>query len=148
MYKNILIATDGSELANKAVTEGLSLAKALNATVKIVTATETMSDSEIAGQMEAGHAHAVENFIKRAEDSAHKVLSAVSSTAKDMGLTCETVHLPSRHPAEAIIASAKEKECDLIIMASHGHRGIKKILLGSVANEVITHSTIPVLVCR
>ena len=148
MYKNILIATDGSELADKAVSNGLAFAKSLDASVKILTVTESLSDSEIDAQIEAGHARAVETYNTLAEDKAAKILSAVASTAKNMDLTCKTIHEPARHPAEAIIACAKNNECDLIIMASHGRRGIKKVLLGSVANEVITHSMIPVLIYR
>ena len=148
MYKNILIATDGSELANKAVKEGLALAKALNAPVKIVSVTEPLSDSEIAARIDD-----IENYkiwIEESvlEDSAQKMLSSAASIAKDMGLTCETIHVPAKHPADGIIETAENNECDLIIMASHGRRGVKKILLGSVANEVIVHSTVPVLIFR
>ena len=148
MYKNILIATDGSELADKAASKGLALAQAVDASVKILTVTEPLSDSEIAAQMEAGHGQAVETYNTLAEDKAKNILSAVASKAKNMDLICKTIHVPARHPAEAIIASANTNECDLIVMASHGRRGFKRLLLGSVANEVITHSTVPVLVFR
>ena len=148
MYKNILIATDGSDLANKAVKEGLTLAKAVNASVNIVTVTEPLSDLEIEAQIQAGHSQAVETYNTLAEDKAENILSAVTSTAKNMDVTCKTIHVPARHPAEAIVASARTNNFDLIIMASHGRRGIKKALLGSVANEVITHSKVPVLVYR
>ena len=148
MYKNILIATDGSELADKAASKGLALAQAVDASVKILTVTEPLSDSEIAAQMEAGHSQAVETYNTLAEDKAKNILSAVASKAKNMDLICKTIHVPARHPAEAIIANAKTNECDLIVLASHGRRGFKKLLLGSVANEVITHSEVPVLIFR
>ena len=148
MYKNILIATDGSELADKAASKGLALAQAVDASVKILTVTEPLSDSEIAAQMEVGHSQAVETYNTLAEDKAKNILSAVASKAKNMDLICKTIHVPARHPAEAIIASAKTNECDLIVMASHGRRGFKRLLLGSVANEVLAHSTVPVLIFR
>ena len=98
--------------------------------------------------MQSGDEHPLEDYEKRAAERANKVLTAVSSSANDMGLTCETVHVPDQHPAEGIIATAKIKECDLIVMASHGRRGVKKLLLGSVANEVLTHCPVPVLIYR
>ena len=148
MYKNILIATDGSELADKAVLSGLAFAKAIDASVKIITVTESLPDTEIAAQIEAGNTQAIETYNTLAEDKAKNILSAVASTAKKIGLTFKTIHISARHPAEAIITCAGTNECDLIIMASHGRRGFKKLLLGSVANEVITHSTVPVLIYR
>ena len=148
MYKNVLIATDGSELADKAVSNGLSFANELNASVKVVTVTEALSVSEIVAKAESGITDFLEKYNKQTADSAQRILSGVESTAKKMGLTCETIHVPDQHPAEGIIAASKDKACDLIILASHGRRGVKKVLLGSVANEVITHSTVPVLIYR
>jgi nucleotide-binding universal stress UspA family protein len=65
-----------------------------------------------------------------------------------IGVSCETLHVKDRHPGEGIIETAREKACDLIVMASHGRRGLGRLILGSVANEVVTHSTIPVLIYR
>jgi nucleotide-binding universal stress UspA family protein len=148
MYKNILIANDGSELAGKAVSHGLALAKELNAAVTVVTVTELWPVLDMVDRVQSGDEHPLEDYEKRAAERANKVLTAVSSSANDMGLTCETVHVPDQHPAEGIIATAKIKECDLIVMASHGRRGVKKLLLGSVANEVLTHCSVPVLIYR
>ena len=139
MYKNILIATDGSEFADKAVTEGLALAEAVDASVKLVTVTEPLSALEISAAGQGGIMDTLDDYHKRAEEEAKYILSEIASTAKYRGLTCETIHVSDQHPAEGIIASAKDKKCDLIIMASHGRRGIKKFILGSVANEVLTH---------
>ena len=148
MYKNILIATDGSELANKAVSNGLALAKELNASVKIVTITESLSALEISALAQSGNTEVLKDHLKSANNETKKFLSAISSTAKNMNLSCETIHVPDQHPAEGIIASANDKKCDLIIMASHGRRGIEKFIMGSVANEVVTHSAVPVLIYR
>jgi nucleotide-binding universal stress UspA family protein len=68
--------------------------------------------------------------------------------AEMIGVSCETLHVKDRHPGEGIIETAREKACDLIVMASHGRRGLGRLILGSVANEVVTHSTIPVLIYR
>ena len=148
MYKNILIATDGSNFADEAVKKGLALAKALDASVKLVTVTEPPSALEISAHVEAGHMDALNKYNTRAEEEAKNILSAAASTAKDLNINCEIIYVPDQHPAEGIIASAKDKKCDLIIMASHGRRGIEKFIMGSVANEVVTHSAVPVLIYR
>jgi nucleotide-binding universal stress UspA family protein len=76
------------------------------------------------------------------------VLNLVEDAAKAVGVPCETVQLEHDHPYKAIIATAKDKGCDLIVMASHGRSGISAVLLGSVTNKVLTHTNIPVLVCH
>ena len=128
MYRHILIATDGSELAGKAVTTGLSLGKQLNAKITAVTATEPFT-ALMAG--EPALAFPVEDYDE----------------AKKAGVACETVHAVN-FPAEAIIDTANGKGCDLIVMSSHGRRGLARVLLGSQATRVVTLSTIPVLICR
>ena len=145
MYKRLLIASDGSELAGKAVTSGLALAKQLGAQIVVVTATEPWS------AMTNGEGFAfnfpIEEYEKAAADHAEQTLAKVRADAQTMAIECETVHV-SDFPAEAILATAKAKNCDLIVMASHGRRGVARLLLGSQATRVVTLSTIPVLVCR
>jgi nucleotide-binding universal stress UspA family protein len=148
MYKNILIATDGSELAGKAVKHGLALAKVLGAKVKAVTVTESWDALEIAKQVEQRVENPVERYEKNVAAWADKVLSAARRTASEQGVTCETVHIKDRHPADGILEAAKKGGCDLIVMASHGRRGVAKLLLGSQAVKVLTQSTVPVLICR
>jgi nucleotide-binding universal stress UspA family protein len=148
MYKKILIATDGSDLAGKALSHGLELAKKFDASVTIVTVTELWPPVEMAAQVQSGHAHPIEDFERNVAAWAEKILSAAADKARDAGVSCETVHLPDSHPADGIIETARKKDCGLIVMASHGYRGVKKILLGSVANEVLAHSSVPVLICR
>jgi nucleotide-binding universal stress UspA family protein len=144
MYKHILIATDGSELAAKAVTTGFALAKALGAKVTAVNATEPWT-AMVAG--EAALAFPVEEYDKGAAESAARILAEVSDVARKQNVACETVHAKD-FPAEGIIATANAKGCDLIVMASHGRRGLARVLLGSQAMRVLTLSTIPVLICR
>ena len=144
MYKHILIATDGSELAGKAVTAGLALAKQLNANVTAVTATEPWT-AMVTG--EAALAFPVEEYEKSAAEDAARILGEVSTTAKAQGVQCETVRV-SDFAAEGIIETAKARGCDLIVMSSHGRRGLARMLLGSQAMRVLTLSTVPVLICR
>jgi nucleotide-binding universal stress UspA family protein len=144
MYKHILIATDGSDLAAKAVATGLALAKQLGAKVTAVTATEPWTAMMMG---EPAIAFPIAEYEEAAAQSAARILGGVSEAAKKAGVTCETVHAMN-FPADAIIDTAKAKGCDLIVMASHGRRGIARALLGSQAVNVLTHSTLPVLICR
>jgi nucleotide-binding universal stress UspA family protein len=144
MYQHILIATDGSELAGRAVSAGLELAQALRAKVTAVTATEPWS-SMVAG--EAALSFPIEDYEKAAAENAARILSAVSETAGQAGVACETLHV-NDFPADGIVETAKAKGCDLIVMASHGRRGLSKLILGSQASRVLALSPVPVLVCR
>jgi nucleotide-binding universal stress UspA family protein len=145
MFKHILIATDGSELAQKAVDQGLALAKAVGAKVTAVTVTEPWPVT-LAGDVAV--TYPIEEYEQGAAESAGKVLAAATGAAGKSGVPCTPLHVKDRFPAEGIIEAAKSKGCDLIVMASHGRRGLSKLLLGSQATEVLTHSTVPVLVCR
>jgi len=140
MYKHILIATDGSELADKAVATGLALAKGLETKVTAVTAIEpwlSIASSDTAA--------AFMEYQK--ERDAARILGKVGTTAKMHGVQCETITV-TETAAEAIIATAKSKQCDLIVMSSHGRRGLVRVLLGSQAMRVLTLSSDPVLICR
>ena len=149
MYKRILIATDGSELAGRALAHGLALANELKAPVTVVTVTQLWSAPEMA-LFSAGKANLdpVRQFEDMAAASAKVILDAAAQKAKVVGVSCELVHIPDQHPAEGIIAIAEQKNCDLIVMASHGHRAVKRLLLGSQVNEVLAHSKVPVLIVR
>ncbi|HXF54414.1 MAG TPA: universal stress protein [Hyphomicrobiaceae bacterium] len=145
MYKHILIATDGSELADKAVTHGLSLAKAIGAKVTAVTVSEPWA---AAAPGEVAIAFPVEDYEAAVSAEARQVLAAAGAAAQRHGVACDTIHVKDRFPAEGILETAGKKGCDLIVMASHGRRGLAKLLLGSQAVEVLTRSTVPVLICR
>ena len=144
MYKHILVATDGSELAGRAVTTGLALAKALKARVTALTVTEPWS-AMVTG--EPALVFPIEEYEKAAAEKAARILSGVSTAAKNAGVECETVHVDD-FPAEGIVETAKTRSCDLIVMASHGRRGLSKLLLGSQTTRVLTLTAVPVLVCR
>ena len=145
MYKHLLIATDGSELAQKAVEQGLALAKALNAKATAVTVTENWV-SLVSGDI--GMSFPVEDYERGSAESAAKVLAVVAAVAKTAGIACETVHVKDQFPADGIIDICQKRGCDLIVMASHGRRGVSRLLMGSQANTVVTHSAVPVLICR
>jgi nucleotide-binding universal stress UspA family protein len=97
---------------------------------------------------EAAIAFPFEEYEKAISANAAEILAKADEAAGKAGISCTTIHVKERHPAEGIIETAKARTCDLIVMASHGRRGLSRLLLGSQAYNVITHSTIPVLICR
>ncbi|MFM9938123.1 MAG: universal stress protein [Hyphomicrobiaceae bacterium] len=145
MYKHILIATDGSELGQKAVGQGMALARALDAKVLVVTVTEPWS-SMVSGEMTI--AFPADEYAAGAAAAASRILAGSLDIARKAGVSIDTLHVKDRFPAEGIVETAAARGCDLIVMASHGRRGLSRMLLGSQANRVVTHSTIPVLICR
>jgi nucleotide-binding universal stress UspA family protein len=145
MYKHILVATDGSELAGKALAYGIDLAKALNAELTAVTVSEPWSS---AAPGEVGIYIPHKDYAQRIETWAREILEDAKQTAAKAGVVCGTAYVPEQYPAEGILEAAKERGCDLIVMASHGRRGIARLILGSQAAYVLSHSTIPVLICR
>jgi nucleotide-binding universal stress UspA family protein len=145
MYTHLLIATDGSELAAKAVDHGLSLAEALAAKATAVTVTEPWDMVVIP---EAVVVFPPAGYDESAAARSAKILAGVSEAAEKMSVPSETLHVKDSYPADGIVAAAKERGCDLIVMASHGRRGFRRVVLGSAANEVVTHSAVPVLICR
>lgn len=148
MYKHILIATDGSDLATQAVEHGFTLAKEHGAKVTVVTVTELWSAADIAHEVRQGRRDPIGRFEDLAEAGASKVLDAAAARGAAHGMSCELVHVKDRHPAEGIIETANDKGCDLIVMASHGRRGVSRLVLGSKAYEVLSHCKVPALIVR
>ena len=145
MFKHILIATDGSELAQKGVEQGLTLAKTVGAKATAVTVTEPIAAMLVG---EVAIALPLDDYDRAAAADAARILAGVSASAAKAGVACETLHVKDQYPAEGIVEVAKARGCDLIVMASHGRRGLSKLLLGSQATRVLTLSEVPVLVCR
>lgn len=145
MYKHLLIATDGSELARKAVDQGLVLAGLLGARVLAVHVTVPWTAVAVA---DIAPSLPPENYERSVDDEAQSILADVAVAAKAAGVPCETLHVRDSLPAEGLIEAAKARGADLIVMSSHGRTGLGRLLLGSVAHEVLSKSTIPVLVCR
>jgi nucleotide-binding universal stress UspA family protein len=148
MYKHVLIATDGSDLAQKAEQTGLALAKTLGAQVTAVTVSEPWDPLSMGEIAERSMPSPLADFDESVASTANRILWRITEAAKTAGMACATVHVKDQHPAEGIIETAKQRGCDLIVMASHGRRGLSKWLLGSQATEVVTLSTVAVLVCR
>lgn len=146
MFKHVLIATDGSDLAQKAVDQGLNLAKALGAKVTVVTVTPAWAAVAPPGLVSISVP--VEDYIRASQENATSILSSAEAAAKRAGVECTTRHEADQFPADGILAAAEKTGADLIVMASHGWRGLKRLLLGSQTHEVATRSPVPVLVCR
>lgn len=149
MYKHILISTDGSDVARKGVDHGLSLAKSLGATVTIITVTEPFPYSaSAAGMGWAPGPDDVALYQEGQKEYADKLLAKVKQAADKLGVGASVLHVPDARPAEAIVEAARSEDCSLIVMASHGRRGLGRLLLGSQTSEVLTYSPVPVLVIR
>jgi nucleotide-binding universal stress UspA family protein len=148
MYRHILIPTDGTALAEKAISHGLSLAKSVGAKVSAITVETPFNVYDIPESRLREISEVSARYAEQIKQHAAKVLNHVADAAKAAGVSCDTIQVEHYHPYEAIIATAKERGCDLIVMASHGRSGIAAILLGSVTTKVLTHTDIPVLVCR
>ncbi len=145
MYKNILIPTDGSELAGKAVQHGIAFAKEIGAKVIVLTVTLPFHVFTLDPQVVED---TVDQYQKRVQANTAKLLGNIATAANAAGVACETVQVEHEHPYQAIIDTARSKGCDLIVMASHGRRGVSAIVLGSETVKTLTHSKIPVLVHR
>ena len=145
MYKRILLPTDGTELCERAIRHGIALAKLAGAQVVGVTVTQPLHSAVPRSMIPknlAGIIHA--ETVKLADEK----LAVVEKLAREAGVQVENVRQSNDHPWEAIVQTAKEKNCDLIVMASHGRRGVSALVLGSETQKVLTHSTVPVLVVR
>ena len=145
MFKHILIATDGSDLATKAVATGLNLAKSLGASVTFVTVTEPRTNLVPDPALVSSPADEYEATLTTA---AMAILTSASAEASKHGIPCDAVHVRNDFPAEGILKEAESKGCDVIVMASHGRRGIARLVLGGEALRVLTNSAVPVLICR
>jgi nucleotide-binding universal stress UspA family protein len=144
MYQHILIATDRSELAQKAVDHGLALAKALNAKATVVTVTEPW---DVVAIPEAPIVFPPADHEAGLAEKAAYILAGAKAVADKMGVACETRHVKDRYPGEGIVKAAQQKACNLIVVASHGRRGFRRMVLGSTGNEVMTHASVPSLIC-
>jgi nucleotide-binding universal stress UspA family protein len=145
MFKHILLPTDGSELSEAAIQKGIQFAKSINAEVTgfhvilpfhvFTIQTEMLEDTK-------------EQYERESKVQAEQFLGVIKKAAEKAGVSCDTDYVTSNHPYEMIINAAEKKGCDLIMMASHGRRGVQGLLIGSETQKVLTHTKIPVLVFR
>lgn len=149
MYQRILIATDGSTLSHKAVDTGLELAALTGAQVIALKVIPRYPVSYFEGNASLNASNKnIATIEKQWADAALAVVEEVKASAEAQGIKARAVTKVSDLIAETIIATAKKHKCDLIVMASHGRRGLKRVLMGSETTHVLTHSHIPVLVLR
>ncbi len=147
MYKRILVTTDGSALSRKAVRSAISLAAATGASLIALNVVPRYPMSYFEGGMSVSPEDISRIETKWAEDG-QAVVNEVKKAALAAGVAVKAVMARSDLVAESIMAAAKKHKCDLIVMASHGRKGIKRLLLGSETQHVLTHSSIAVLVLR
>ncbi|MFP8781030.1 universal stress protein [Hydrogenophaga sp. RWCD_12] len=147
MYKRILVATDGSKLSNMAVEHAINLADITGAEVVALKVVPRYPQTYFEGGVALAAAE-VARIEKQWNDEALEAVNAVKAAGQKMEVKVKPVTVKSDLIAEAIIAAAKRNKVDLIVMASHGRKGIKRLLLGSETQQVLTHSHIPVLVLR
>ncbi len=147
MYQRILVATDGSDLSSTAVSSAIELAAAIGAELVALYVVPRYPVS----YFEGGITISVDDIArteKQWSDKGQAVVDVVQQQAKARGVTAKAVVAQSDLVAESIMSAATKHACDLVVMASHGRKGIKRVLLGSETQHVLTHSTVPVLVLR
>ena len=147
MYKHLLVATDGSKLSGKAVAHAIALAKPLGAKLTAFFAAPEMP-LPIYAEGVVFQPLSKKEYTASMAKEAEKILDAVVARAKAAGVACTAAHAIAPSPWEAILAAAKKGGCDVIVMASHGRRGVSALLLGSETQKVLTHSKLPVIVVR
>ncbi len=148
MFKHILLPTDGSKLADRAIVRGINLAKVLGAKVTLLSVVpefRMIADESFAVPMSL---QAKDRYEKEAKQRAQKKLATISVRMTKAGVKGISVVVSSDLPYQQIIEVARKRKCDLVVMASHGRRGLTGLLLGSETVKVLTHSKIPVLVVR
>ena len=144
MYQRILVPTDGSDVTSKAVDTAIHLAQKLGAQIETLSVKEPFPYSAISEIQPI----APQEYFEAQEQIARKRVQKVVDACSAASLGCEAFTQEAIHPWEAIVEHAKARDCDLIVMASHGRRGVRALLLGSETNRVLIHATVPVLVVR
>lgn len=145
MYKNILVATDGSTIADSAVEHAVELAKRLGAKLTAVTVTEPF---EAVAFTETLNVINPADYKRQCDEHAERLLGKVVKSAEAAGLSCELMHQDNHWPYAGIIDAAEKSGADFIVVGSHGRRGLEGLLLGSQAMKLLTHTKIPTLVVR
>ena len=147
MYQHILIPTDGSALSGHAVTQGIALAKVIGARVSGLFVAPAPTPLVFEGLVPVDYMQPEEHAALSARAAA-RALGVIEKAAQQAGVACECLTISGEYPAQAILEIAVRRKCDLIVMASHGRRGLAGVLLGSETQKVLTHAKVPVLVCR
>ena len=147
MFKNILVPTDGSTLSRKAIRNAVRLAKEQKAKVTAIYVSPPYTP--VSGQaMAVVHFETEKTYTNRINTIARRVLGFVQEQASTAGVRCESIHASSDFPHQEIVRAAGRRKCDLVYMASHGRRGMSRLILGSEASKVLALSKVPVLLER
>jgi len=147
MFRNILVPTDGSALSRKAIRGAVQLAREQKARVTALYVAAPYNP-RISDETSVVHFVSPQAYAETARITARWYLQAIEKAASAAGVPCDSVHAFNDLPFEEIIRTARRRKCDLIYMASHGRRGISRLLLGSETSKVLAHSKVPVIVCR
>ncbi len=147
MYQRILVPTDGSRLSAKAVQSAMELAELSGAQIVFLNVVPRYPMSYFEGGITVSMTE-VGKIEKQWSEKAQNLVDQLKAKAEGLGLKAKGLTIRSDLVAETVIACAKKNKCDLIVMASHGRKGIKRLLLGSETTHVLTHSPLPVLVLR
>ena len=148
MYKNLLIATDGSILSEKAVTHSIALAKKLGAKLTAFHVAPEYPEQVYVEGFVNNKTMRKKEYAALVATDAGIILERIAKKAKAAGVPCEMRHVLHRSPALAIIAAAKKNKCDVIVMGSHGHGGLAALFLGSETQKVLAHCKLPVIIAR
>jgi len=148
MYKHILAATDGSDLASKAVAHAAALARAMGSKLTLVAVTDPWPVLEIAQRAQERKPDPIGDYEKHAAEWARAVLTGAEKIAASAGSSCVTLHVVDKHPSEGILDAAREQGCDAIVISTHGRRGIRRMVLGSQASDVVAEAKVPVIVVK
>lgn len=145
MFKSILLPTDGSELSDKATAIAIDFARLHQARIVTVTVIQPMLLPSLG---DSGAMLSADQYQTQMQNAARQHIEKVTTAARAAGISCEGVIAMSPNPYEEIVEAANKYGCDLIMMASHGRRGLNKLFLGSETQRVLSHTTLPVLVLR
>ena len=144
MFKRILVPTDGSDITAKAVDTSIALAKSVGAKLYTISVKEPFPYSAISEMQPTPP----QEFYDAQERIAQQRIQEVLEACRNAGIDCDAHTLEALHPWEAIIEHAQRNDCDLVVMASHGRRGVTALLLGSETQKVLTHCKVPILIVR
>lgn len=147
MFRNILVPTDGSALSRRAIRQAVQFAKEQKARVTGLHVVPPYAP-DVREEFSVRNFVSPQEYSSRTKALARKHLKVIESAAAAAGVPCETYHAANSFPYDEIVRTAHQKKCDLIYMASHGRRGISRLLLGSETSKVLSHSKVPVVVCR
>ena len=149
LFRHILVPTDGTPLSTRAAKTAIALARSSKSRVTVLHAIPAYAPPVyMDGVVPQPELFSPGEYKRKTRTYAQKILDRIEALARAAKVRCDAVSVVSNQPWEAIVRNARTRRCDLIVMASHGRHGLEALLLGSEAQKVLTHSKVPVLVCR